>query len=87
MNININDYPTNGVYSLRLFKSRGEVGLPSGGGFSPDPDLPIYRRIRDRTFQMAEGGLCPFVFIWGSILFRIYVYSVGFNSIQRGDMV
>ena len=63
MNININVYPTNGVYSLRLFKSREEVGLPSGGGFSPDPDLPIYRRIRDRTFQWQKEACTLFFFI------------------------
>jgi hypothetical protein len=84
MNININVYPIDGVYSLRLFKSRGEVGLPSGGGFSPDPDLPIYRRIRDRTFQMAEGGLCPFLFFSLEKYFiSYYVYSVGFNAMQK----
>lgn len=67
MNININIQRT-GCIPLRLFKSRGEVGLPSGGGFSPDPDLPIYRRIRDRTFQwQKEAFAISFFILMGSI--------------------
>lgn len=74
--------------------SRVEVSSPSGGGFSPDPDLPIYRRIRDRTSNFNGRSWQKQVFVIylfildRKYLFGIKVYRVDFNVTQPlSDMV
>lgn len=67
-------------------KSSGEVGLPSGGGFSPPIDR--YRRIRSdgRRQKLILVFLCREVF--SDLVFKYRVYRLGFNVVQPpGDMI
>lgn len=71
-----------------------EVSSPSGGGFSPDPDLPIYRRIRDRTSNFNGRSWQKQVFddlfiFWIGSVYLVFKYiGLIFNVAQPlSDMV